>query len=91
MDRCCYWFCAGAVAVSLAVFVLAFPLAALSASVVSHAGKPMPAEALGSVHVPGGFGNVPVTKLMDYYVSHPPKLRAVATTPAAPKLQFGGC
>ena len=91
MDKCCYWFCGGAAAVSLAVFVIGFPLAALSASTVAQAGKAMPAEALGSVHVGGGFGNVPVTKLMDYYISHPPKVLPVATTPAAPKLQFGGC
>ena len=90
MQKSSLIFCVGALTAALAIAVFAFPFAALPQATVAQAGKAVAAEALGVVHVGGGFGNVPVTKLMDYYISHPPA-KVVTSAPAAPKLRFGGC
>ncbi len=90
MDRTGLIFCIGALAVSLAVAVLCFPLAAMPADQMARAAKPQPAEALGTVDVGKGFGVVPVATLMDYYISHPPVETASAPA-AAPHIHFGGC
>ncbi len=87
MNKASIIFCVGALALSLAVATLAYPLAALPADKLAQAAKPRPAEALGEVDVGRGFGRVPVSKLMDYYISNPPKAGAAA----APRLHFGGC
>jgi len=89
MNKASIIFCMGALALSLVVAVLAYPLAALPADKVAQAAKPQPAQALGEVDVGHGFGSVPVSKLMDYYISNPPK--AAAGPAAAPRLHFGGC
>ncbi len=88
MDRASLIFCIGALALSLLVAVLAYPLAALPADQLAHAATPQPAEALGAVDVGNGFGEVPVTKLMDYYIANPP---AEPVAAAAPQIHFGGC
>ncbi len=90
MDRTSLIFCVGALALSLLVAVVAYPFAAVSADQVARAAKPQPAEALGAVDVGEGFGEVPVSKLMDYYISNPPA-ETVSAPAAAPKLHFGGC
>jgi hypothetical protein len=90
MDRTSLIFCIGALAASLAAAVLAYPLAAIPADQVARAGKPQLAEALGSVDVGKGFGSVPVTKLMDYYISNPP-VETVSAPASAPHIHFGGC
>ena len=89
MNKASVIFCFGALALSLVVAVLAYPLAAVPADQAARAAKPQPAEALGSVDVGHGFGSVPVSKLMDYYISNPPK--AAASPAAARRLHFGGC
>ena len=89
MNKASVIFCAGALALSLVVAALAYPFAALPANQLAHATKPQPAEALGSIDVGHGFGSVPVSKLMDYYISNPPK--AEANPAARPRLHFGGC
>lgn len=91
MDKTSVIFCVGALALSLAVAILAFPYAAMPAAEVARAATPQPAEALGSVEVGGGFGRVPVTKLMDYYIDNPPAPATASAAPAAPRLHFGGC
>ena len=90
MDRASLIFCIGALALSLVVAVIAYPLAAMPADQLARAAKPQPAEALGSVDVGNGFGEVPVTKLMDYYITNPPAETAAAPA-AAPQIHFGGC
>ena len=90
MDRASLIFCIGALALSLVVAVIAYPLAAMPADQLARAAKPQPAEALGSVDVGNGFGEVPVTKLMDYYITNPP-VETAAATAAAPQIHFGGC
>lgn len=90
MDRASLIFCVGALALSLVVALLAYPLAAMPADQLARAAKPQPAEVLGSVDVGEGFGMVPVSKLMDYYISNPP-VETVSAPAAAPKIHFGGC
>ncbi len=90
MDRTGLIFCVGALALSLLIAVLAYPLAAMPADQVARAAKPQPAEMLGSVDVGNGFGQVPVTKLMDYYISNPPAT-PVSGPATAPQIHFGGC
>lgn len=90
MDRASLIFCVGALALSLLVAVVAYPYAAVSADQLALAAKPQPAESLGSVDVGNGFGEVPVTKLMDYYISNPPA-QPVSAPAAAPQIHFGGC
>lgn len=89
MNKASVIFCIGALAVSLAVAALAYPLAALPADKLAQAAKPQPAQALGEVDVGHGFGQVPVSKLMDYFISNPPKTSAGPA--AAPHIHFGGC
>ena len=90
MDRASVIFCIGALAVSLAVAVIAYPFAAMPDDQLARAAKPQPAEALGSVDVGNGFGSVPVATLMDYYISHPP-VETVSASATAPHIHFGGC
>jgi hypothetical protein len=90
MDRASLIFCIGALALSLAVAVIAYPLAAMPADQLARAAKPQPAEALGSVDVGEGFGKVSVSQLMDYYISNPP-VQTVSAPATAPKIHFGGC
>ena len=90
MDRASLIFCVGALAASLAIAVIAYPLAAMPDDQLARAAKPQPAEALGSVDVGNGFGRVPVATLMDYYISHPP-VETVSDKAAAPHIHFGGC
>lgn len=90
MDRNSLTFCVGALALAMAVFAVAYPYAAIPADKLTRAATPQPAESLGSVDVGRGFGEVPVSTLMDYYISNPPAKSATAPA-AAPQVRFGGC
>jgi hypothetical protein len=90
MDRTSLTFCIGALALFVAISAIAFPFAAIPADKLARAATPQPAEALGSVDVGHGFGEVPVSTLMDYYISNPPA-KAAGGPAAAPHVRFGGC
>ena len=89
MDRTSLTFCIGALALFAAISALAFPFAAIPADTLARAATPQPAESLGTIDVGNGFGEVPVSTLMDYYMANPP---AKPAAPAmAPHVRFGGC
>lgn len=90
MDRTSLTFCIGALALFVAVAAIAYPFAAVPADKLARAATPQRAEALGSIDVGHGFGEVPVSTLMDYYISNPPA-KAAAGTASAPRIRFGGC
>ena len=90
MDRTSMTFCIGALALCLAIAAIAYPYAAIPADKAARAATPQPAENLGSVDVGRGFGEVPVSTLMEYYISNPPAKSAAAPA-AAPQIRFGGC
>jgi hypothetical protein len=90
MDRSSIIFCAGTLAVCLAIAWVAFPYAALDRDTVAAWRTPQPAELLDDVDVGQGFGELPVIELMGYYVETPPAPVAAGAT-AAPEIKFGGC
>ncbi|HVZ52698.1 MAG TPA: hypothetical protein VG986_12075 [Pseudolabrys sp.] len=90
MDRTSLTFCIGTVVLFVAISAVAYPFAAVPAEKLARAATPQPAEALGSINVGNGFGEVPVSTLMDYYISNPPA-KATGVPAAAPQLHFGGC
>lgn len=90
MDRTSLTFCIGALALFVAISALAYPFAAIPPDKLARAATPQPAEALGSIDVGHGFGEVPVSTLMDYYISNPPA-KPAAGAAAAPHIRFGGC
>lgn len=90
MDRASLIFCAGALGLTVAITALAYPFAAIPADVLARAATPQPAEKLGSINVGRGFGEVPVTTLIDHYIASPPAPPAAAAS-TAPRIHFGGC
>ena len=51
----------------------------------------MPAEELGMVDVGDGFGEVPATDLIAYWLENPPVTEAAPAAAAVPERRFGGC
>ena len=90
MDRASWIFCTAALMASVAIAAIAYPFAAMPTDQYAMASEPQPAETLGLVDVGNGFGSVPVTELMDYYIANPPA-KASAGPAAAPVIKFGGC
>ena len=90
MDRASVIFCIGALGLSVAITALAYPFAAIPADQLARAATPQSAEQLGLIDVGHGFGKVPVTALMDYYISNPPA-KTAAGPASAPQIRFGGC
>lgn len=90
MDRSSMIFCTVTLLASLGLAWLFFPLAALPEKTLQAAKTPQPAETMGSINLGGGFGEVPISDLMDYYIDTPPQ-PAASGAPAAPVVHFGGC
>jgi hypothetical protein len=90
MDRTSLTFCIGALALFVVISAMAYPFAAIPADKLARAATPQPAESLGMVDVGNGFGEVPVSTLMDYYITNPPAKPAAAAV-KAPHVRFGGC
>lgn len=90
MDRASVTFCVGALTIFVVISAVAYPFAAIPADKLARAATPQPAENLGSVNVGHGFGRVPVSTLMDYYIANPPAKSAAAPA-SAPQIRFGGC
>lgn len=89
MDRTSLTFCIGALALFVAISAIAFPFTAIPSDKLARAATPQPAESLGTIDVGNGFGEVPVSTLMDYYIANPPAKPAAAAN--APNVRFGGC
>ena len=90
MDRSSFIFCTASVIGCLGVAWIAFPLAALDQETIARANTPQPAEVMPLIDVGGGFGKLPATELIDYYIENPPA-PPVAGAAAAPEIRFGGC
>ena len=90
MERSSWVFLVGSLVATVLVSWIAFPFAAMDRDVVERALVPQPAEALGTVDVGGGFGELPVEELMLYYVENPPAAPQAGAV-AAPEIKFGGC
>ncbi|HCQ64932.1 MAG TPA: hypothetical protein DIU07_07080 [Rhodobacteraceae bacterium] len=90
MERSSWIFIAGSLVATVLVSWIAFPFAAMDRDVVERAAAPQPAEALGTVDVGQGFGELPVEELMLYYVENPPAAPQAGAV-AAPEIKFGGC
>jgi hypothetical protein len=94
MDRSSWIFCIGALATSVALAALGFRLAALPREALDRSATPVRAETLPDIELGGGFGKVPVTELVGYYLENPPDTLRGRAHPvperAAPK-RFGGC
>lgn len=90
MERGSWIFLVGSLIATILVCWVAFPFAALDREVIERAAVAQPAEALGTVDVGGGFGELPVEELMLYYVENPPAAPEPGAA-AAPEIKFGGC
>ncbi|SMH45633.1 hypothetical protein [Maritimibacter sp. HL-12] len=90
MDRSSFIFCAASVIVCLGLAWIAYPLAALDEETIAQANTAQPAELMPMIDVGGGFGELPATELMDYYIENPPA-PPEAGAAAAPEIKFGGC
>ncbi|MBB4302759.1 hypothetical protein GGD81_001795 [Rhodobium orientis] len=90
MDRASLIFCIGAVFAALVLSVVGFQFAAMPKDAVAAANTPVLAEEMGVVELGDGFGELPASDLMDYYLENPPVSDA-GTSDAAPERRFGGC
>lgn len=85
-------FCGATLLASVGVAAALVPFASVSSDRVQQAQIPMPVENFDQpIAVGHGHGDVSVSKLMEYYVEHPPKAVATGQAAAAPAMQFGGC
>jgi len=91
MDKPSLIFCILSLVVTLGGGALAVPLAQVSPEVMVQHSEPTPAEHLGQVDVGDGFGTLPVSELMYYYVDNPPTPAAENAPAAQPQRRFGGC
>lgn len=90
MTRESLLFCALALAVTAAVCVVGFRLAALPPEAVAAAKRPAPPERLPDIDLGPGFGTVSVIELVAHYIENPPA--PAQGTPATPSVRrFGGC
>jgi hypothetical protein len=90
MDRNSFIFCTASVVVCLGLAWIAYPFAALDEETIALANTPQPAEQIPMIDVGGGFGQLPATELIDYYIENPPA-PPTAGAAAAPEIKFGGC
>ncbi|PLX37629.1 MAG: hypothetical protein C0606_04910 [Hyphomicrobiales bacterium] len=88
MDRNSLIFCVAAVIAALGLSAAGFSIAALPPDAVPS--RPVAAEDLGMVDVGDGFGEVPATELIGYYIDNPP-VTAASTAAEEPTRRFGGC
>ena len=90
MDKSSLAFCTLSLVISIGCAALAIPLAQVPLDLVRQHHQPTPAEELGVVDVGDGFGTLPVSELMYYYVDNPPA-PAESGAAAVPTRRFGGC
>ncbi len=81
-------FCAACLLLGLGGSALLFPYAAMPAAKLQYAHTPQPMESLPDIDLGSGFGQVPVTELVGYYIENPPKPSGGT---ARHVQQFGGC
>ncbi len=90
MSKALVIFWAGALAVTLALFALLFPYAAVPEQTLASSRVPQPMERMGAIDLGGAYGTVSVADLVGYYVEHPPAPRAAAGLEDGGH-HFGGC
>jgi hypothetical protein len=94
MDRSSWIFCIGALVTTVALAALGFRLAALPREAIERSVTPVRAETLPDIELGGGFGKVPVTELVGYYLDNPPDAstagQGFVSGRPAPR-RFGGC
>lgn len=84
-------FCALTLAVALGACVALGRVVMVPEARVQAAAIPQPVEAFQRpIDVGGGLGRVPVSRMMQYFVAHPPRA-AAGGAPALPVQHFGGC
>jgi len=86
-------FCGGTILFFLAIFVVGFHFAALSADTVEAAAIPQPVESFTQpINLGAPYGKVSVSDLMQYCIANPPRQTGQAGSKlAAPVSNFGGC
>jgi hypothetical protein len=86
-------FCVATVLLFLLISVVGFHFAALSADTVEAATIPQPVEAFTRpIDLGAPYGKVPVSELMQYWITNPPRQSAKAgSATGAPVSNFGGC
>ncbi|MEZ5616247.1 MAG: hypothetical protein R3E35_13670 [Rhodocyclaceae bacterium] len=91
MNRESLIFCGASLVLTLAVSAVGFHFAALPDETVAAMKQPAPAETLPDVDIGGGFGKVPVTELVGYYMENPPAPKGSGGDAPPAVQRFGGC
>lgn len=81
-------FSGASLTLALGLFALLFPHASMTEEQRVRLDAPQDARTLGQVDLGGYFGKVPVSDLVDYYVTNPPNAAASVEIKVD---RFGGC
>jgi hypothetical protein len=88
MNMGSWLFCIAALAGSVMLAMVAYPLAALTIEKASAADSVVSAEELGFLDL-GDFGEIAVTDMLTYYMDNPPEPEVVEA--GVREIRFDGC
>lgn len=90
MNRVSIVFCMASLALTAAVLVAGFHIAAVPRQSIATAKTPVPPESLPDINMPD-FGKVSVVDMMNYYIENPPAVTTADGGATSSAKRFGGC